>query len=483
MQVRVVSWAFLALFSSTGTVLAAQADDSALRMKTVESGLVPSVSVSGSPAVERTIQDRMRAYHVPGVSIAVIQDYRIDWAKGYGVMDLGSKVPVSPETRFQAGSISKPVAAAGALKLVEDGKVALDEDVNAKLRSWKVPENAFTREQKVTLRRLLSHSAGLTVHGFPGYPADAPLPSLIDILNGKNGANTPAVVVDTLPGTAWRYSGGGITVMQLLMTDVTGSAFADLMQRLVLSKVGMSNSSYQQPVPAVVRPFTATGYNPAGMPVPGKYHTYPEMAAAGLWTTPTDLAKFCIEIQKSREGHSNAILNKKSVTEMLTLQKGEWGLGFQLNLQAEAPRFLHGGADEGFRAELICGFDGSGAIVMANSDNGSAVAHEVIQAIANAYHWRRMEPKVRSTAPLDAAALQKYAGTYDAGPFGNASIRVQGDHLVTSSALATDLDLYPASEVQFFPLTSDLPDVRFSRDDKGEVVAVSMGALSAKKVR
>ncbi len=219
------------------------------------------------------------------------------------------------------------------------------------------------------------------------------------------------------------------------------------------------------------------------MPVPGKYHTYPEMAAAGLWTTPTVWRKFCIEIQKTREGSSTAILHQQSVTEMLTRQKGEWGLGFQLSLSPDAPRFLHGGADEGFRAELVCGFDGSGAIVMANSDNGSALAHEVIQSIANAYHWRRMEPKVRNTVALDAATLQKYAGNYDAGQFGSASIRVQGDHLVTSSALATDLDLYPASAEQFFPLTSDLPDVRFSRDEKGEVVAVSMGALRAKKVQ
>ena len=181
MQTRILSWVFLALFSSTGTTLVAQADDSALRIATVENGLVPSVSVSGNPAVARKIQDRMRAYHVPGVSIAVIQNYRIDWAKGYGAMDLGTRAPVSPETRFQAGSISKPVAAAGALKLVEEGQLSLDEDVNAKLHSWKVPENSLTAEQKVTLRRLLSHSAGLTVHGFPGYPAGAPLPSLVDI--------------------------------------------------------------------------------------------------------------------------------------------------------------------------------------------------------------------------------------------------------------------------------------------------------------
>jgi CubicO group peptidase (beta-lactamase class C family) len=479
MQTRFLLRAFLALFSST--VLVAQLDDIAVRIDAVENGLAPSVSVSGSTAIARTIQDRMRTYHVPGVSVAVIQNYRIDWAKGYGVTDLGSKLPVSAETRFQAGSISKPVAVAGALRLVQDGTLSLDEDVNQKLRSWKVPENAFTRQQKVTLRQLMSHSAGLTVHGFPGYPADATLPSVTDILNGKNGANTAAVVVDTIPGTRWRYSGGGITVMQLLMTDAAASTFPELMQRLVLSKVGMANSSYQQPLPAAVRAFAATGYNPAGIPVRGKYHTYPEMAAAGLWTTPTDLAKFCIEIQKSREGRSTAVLNKQSVTEMLTRQIGDWGLGFQLSLSPEAPRFLHGGADEGFRAELVCGFDGTGAIVMANSDNGSAFAHEVIQSIAKAYHWRRMEPKVRSTAPLDAAALQKYAGTYDAGQL--ASIRVQGDHLVTSSGLATDLELYPASAEQFFPLTSDLPDVRFSRDDRGTVVAVSMGALSAKKVR
>jgi len=168
---------------------------------------------------------------------------------------------------------------------------------------------------------------------------------------------------------------------------------------------------------------------------------------------------------------------------MLNQQKGEWGLGFQLSLSAEAPRFLHGGADEGFRAELVCGFDGTGAIIMTNSDNGSALAHEVIQSIANAYHWPRMGPKIRAAVSLGTAELQKYAGVYDAGPFGNANIRVQDDHLVTSSALATDLDLYPASVEQFFPLTSDVPDVWFSRDDKGEVVVVRMGALSAKKVR
>lgn len=229
----------------------------------------------------------------------------------------------------------------------------------------------------------------------------------------------------------------------------------------------MAQSSYEQPLPESARPFAATGYNPAAMPVPGKYHAYPEMAAAGLWTTPSDLARFCIAIQKSREGSKGALLKKDSADKMLTIEKGEWGLGFQLSLSPDASWFQHGGADEGFRAQLICGFDGEGAVVMANSDNGSALAHEIIQGIAEVYHWRRMDPKPREAVILDSKALQQYAGTYQTAQFGPANIRVDGDHLVTSSALASDLEFYPASPQKFFPLTSDLPEITFTLDEQG----------------
>jgi CubicO group peptidase (beta-lactamase class C family) len=220
------------------------------RIKRVENNLLPPVRIKGDPAGKMNIAERMKHYKVPGVSIAVINNGRMEWAKGYGERAAGTNLPVTPETLFQAGSISKPVAALGALKMVQDGKLSLDEDVNRKLVSWKIPENEFTKEQKVTLRRLLTHSAGTSVWGFPGYSADTKsLPAVPQILDGSAPANTKAVRVTEAPGTRWSYSGGGFTVMQLLMTDVSGKPLPQLMSDTVLKKLGMKNSTYQQPLP------------------------------------------------------------------------------------------------------------------------------------------------------------------------------------------------------------------------------------------
>jgi len=236
------------------------------------------------------------------------------------VTEPGGTVPVTPKTLFQAGSISKPVAAAGMLALVQEGKLSLDEDVNQKLKTWKVPENEFTKEQKVTLRRLASHSAGLTVHGFPGYDVDEKVPTLLQIFNGEKPANTAPIRVDFVPGSDERYSGGGVTIEQQLMMDASGKQFPALMKETVLDKIGMNDSSYQQPLPGARAALTAGGARQDGQPVHGKWHVYPEMAAAGLWTTPTDLAKFAIEIALSKQGKSNKVLTQKTTQEMLTLQ-------------------------------------------------------------------------------------------------------------------------------------------------------------------
>lgn len=452
------------------------------RIKAVENGLTTAVVAKGHPSVPKTIEDRLKTYHVPGVSVAVIHGYKIDWAKGYGVMDLATKEAVRTDTRFQAGSISKPVAAVAAMKLVEEGKLALDEDVNRKLQSWKVPDNDFTKRQKVTLRRIMSHSAGLSVHGFPGYQADAAVPSLVEVLDGRPPANTPPIRVDVEPGSIWRYSGGGYTVMQRLMTDVTGEAFPALMSRLVLGRIGMADSTYEQPLPPALRKRAATGYTATRAPIPGKYHTYPEMAAAGLWTTPSDLARFGIEIQNSRTGGSNSILTKPSVSEMLTVQKGEWGLGFTLTTNSPTPRFSHGGADEGFRAECVFDFNGDGAVVMTNSDNGSSLAREIIQSVGAAYGWRNMVPRQREAIALDFAALQKFAGQYQSPQLGLATLRVEGDHLLGSSAAFTDLEFYPLSAVKFFPLTGGFPEITFIKNAQGEVTGATTGEITATRV-
>ena len=355
------------------------------RIRKIEATAI-DIPMGDKEPVRMSLTQLMELYKVPALSIAVIEDFKIAWAKGYGTIGTGSSAPVTTKTLFQAGSISKPVAATGALFLVERGKLSLDEDVNVKLKTWKVPENEFTKDQKVTLRRLMSHTGGLTVHGFPGYDVDEKIPALVQIFNGES-ANTPPIRVDVVPGTLERYSGGGVTIEQQLMMDVTGKSFPELMRETVLDKVGMTDSSYEQPLPAARAAMTAIGTYSDGRPVHGKWHIYPEMAAAGLWTTPTDLAKFAIEIANSRHGKSNRVLSQKMTEEMLTPVMDGAGLGFFV--EKENPgQFGHGGADEGFQALLTMNSEtGKGVAIMADSDNGITVANYVERRIAQEYAW------------------------------------------------------------------------------------------------
>lgn len=347
----------------------------------------------------------MELYKIPAVSVAVIDNYKIAWAKAYGVTEAGGTTPVTTHTLFQAGSISKPVTAAGALCLVERGKLSLDQDVNKKLVSWKVPENEFTQDQKVTLRRLMSHSAGLTVHGFPGYAAGQPIPTVVQVLNGEKPANTEPVRVFFVPGTKSIYSGGGITIEQLLMQDVTGKPFPALMDELVLGPIGMADSTYEQPLSPAREAFAASGTYISGSVVPGKRHVYPEMAAAGLWTTPTDLAKFAIEITLSKQNRSNRVLSQSMTREMLTPVSDHTALGFFVGIGDIPDAFGHGGADEGFQAQLIMLADsGHGAVVMADSDNGINFADFLIASIAKEYAWKSNPAKPSTFSILSLIA-------------------------------------------------------------------------------
>ena len=351
------------------------------------------------PPLRLDLNQLMKLYHVPALSIAVIDNFRIVWAQAYGAVETGSATPVTTHTLFQAGSISKPVAATGALYLVEQGKLSLDEDVNRKLKTWKVPDNDFTRGEKVTLRRLMSHTAGLTVHGFPGYDVNAPWPRLVQIFNGEKPANTAPIRVDLVPGTQFRYSGGGVTIEQQLMMDVTGEPFPALMRRIVLDKIGMTDSSYEQPLPPALAARTAAGTYADGRTVHGRWHVYPEMAAAGLWTTPTDLSKFAIEIAFSRQGKSNRVLSQEMTRQMLTPVLDEAGLGFFLE-KNHPGQFGHNGDDEGFQALLTMNYEsGQGAAMMADSENGIAAADLVLRRIAQEYGWKNV-PETGTVAAL-----------------------------------------------------------------------------------
>jgi CubicO group peptidase (beta-lactamase class C family) len=329
----------------------------------------------------------MTADRVPGISIAVIHNGEIEWAQGFGVAQLDG-APVTAETLFQSGSISKPVAAMAALRLVQEGKLSLDTDVNQALTSWRIPPSAAAPGAVVTLRELLNHTAGLTVQGFPGYAAGAPIPTLVQILNGERPANTAPIRLEAAPGSRWKHSGGGYTVMQQLLIDVAHEQFAKLMRDAVLVPIGMTRSTYEQTLPVELRAGAATPYNVDGTPVAGGPHAYPEMAAAGLWTTPTDLARYVIEIQRSLRGDANHVLSVEMTKQMLLTGQGNYGLGLVIGGSPENPYFSHGGINAGFENSLVAyQRTGEGAVVMTNAQGGQQLADAVIRSIASVYGW------------------------------------------------------------------------------------------------
>ena len=455
------------------------------RIAHVESSLVTQNVVRGEAAPRLTIEERMRFYDVPAVSIAVIDDGRIAWARAWGEAEAGSGVPADTATLFQAASISKPVAALAAMRLVEQGRLALDEDVNARLTSWRVPENAHTATEKVTLRRLLSHSAGTTVHGFPGYAADAAVPTTVQVLDGRAPANTAPVRVDTTPGSLWRYSGGGYTIVQLLMTDVAGQPFAELMREQVLRPAGMVHSTFAQPLPADRARQAATAHDGGGAPWPGGYHTYPEQAAAGLWTTPSDLARLLIDVRRAHAGEAGRVVTPQTARTMLTRQAGEYGLGFGLPGGGDTLIFSHGGSNEGFRAYAAMeAHSGDGVVVMTNGENGATLAMEILRAISREYDMPFARPTERDAIPMDAAALAEYAGTYALAPPSPGGRGIVVDLRVEDGVLRADVPvagwanraMRASAPDTFFFL--DSPGVfTFERNADGAITAVTVTGL------
>lgn len=404
------------------------------RIARVEASLAPRLFAEGQP-IKWTLQERMKHHRVPGVGIAVINDGKLEWARGYGTLEAGGAEPVNAETVFQAASISKPVSALALLRLVEAGKLQLDQDVNEVLKTWKVPENNFTAEEKVTLRRLLSHTAGLTVHGFRGYAEGETVPNLVQILDGKRPSNSGAIRVDVKPGTLERYAGGGYVVMHQLVRDVTAGSFEALLQSSVFTPLGMTRSTFEQPLPAAWWANAARAHGGDGKPISGKWHTYPELAPDGLWTTPADLARFAIELQQSLRGESNKVVSAAMTKQMLTRQLRSMGLGIVVAGADATLRFEHGGANEGYRCHLVAYASGRGCVVMTNSDRGDALAAEIERAIANEYEWPDYRPVARKSVPVDPEVLAGYVGSYrtlNDGPTMN--VRVY------QNALAVDVD-------------------------------------------
>lgn len=467
---------FLIVFTFFITVLSScspkETDKDLALIEKIENNLLPAMIIEGDSLQTYNINERMEHYNIPGVSIAFINDGKVKWAKGYGYLSAESTQPVNENTLFQAASVSKPVAAMAALHLVDDGKLGLDDDVNIHLKGWKVEENDYTTIDKVTLRRILSHSAGLTVHGFGGYSSADTIPGILQILNGEEPANSHRIYTDTIPGTIYRYSGGGYTVMQKLLTDITGMTFPDLMNMYVLEPVGMINSTYKQPLPGELAGNAAIGHKPDGSKVPGKWHSYPEMAAAGLWTTPTDLLKYALEVQYSLNGQANNVISQKMTEEMLTSQINSHGLGPALSDESNSPGFSHGGANEGYRCQLFAFTGGQGLVIMTNSDNGGQLIPEILRSFSAVYSWPVYKPDEKTIIEIREDDLSQYAGNYSFNWQGTEMIialSVTGGHLKGKQLWDNiSFDIYPESDLLFFNIDDGAP-FEFKRNESGEI--------------
>jgi CubicO group peptidase (beta-lactamase class C family) len=434
-------------------------------IRAVETQLASPVEIINRPLPRRSLRAEMQKNHVPAVSIAVIRHGTIDWTKSYGIKrEDGS--PVTTDTLFQAASISKSVTTMTALALVEKGKLSLDAPINTQLKSWTLPDNQFTAQQPVTLRELLSNTGGTSVIGFGSFPRGAPLPTLKQILDGTPPANSPPVRVIAKPGTKYNYSGGGFEIVEQAIKDATGKSFSEVTRETILEPAGMNHSNFQQPIDASLLNEVAFPVDAHGNWIAGGPPTLPELGAGGLWTTPTDLARLIIELQKSLAGTTENILSSASAHLMLTPVKENYGLGVEISTDGGKLSFEHTGSNNGYQAMYVAYADGDGAVVMTSSDNGFAVIAQIVPTLARVYGWEAYAPEKRSQADVPFTKQLPYTGSYLTKDGYSFKIAPLDGHLEFSGLGHSGSTLLLSSPKTFF-VTDNTMQITFDTIDHG----------------
>jgi CubicO group peptidase (beta-lactamase class C family)/imidazolonepropionase-like amidohydrolase len=442
----------LSVTSGTQSVVHGSPTDSArlARIERIERRLLPATPLTTDRDSGWTVLDRLRAHHVPGLSVAVVHAGQIAWTRSYGVRSAAEPHAITDSTVFQAGSLSKPLATFGVLRLVSNGKLGLDDDVNRYLTRWKVPTNRFTRAAPVTLRHLLSHRAGVNVRGFDGYQRGAALPTLVDVLNGAPPANSPPITIDTMPGAINRYSGGGFEIAQLALEDVTRQHFDAWMRANIFNELGLRRTTYSEMDDTSNAGDIALGHTGAGGLIDGGWRVLPEMAAASLWSTPSELARVVIALQQAAKGERVAGIPANVSTEMLRLHGENQGLG--IGLKGGVPfRFSHAGSNDGYRAMLIGYLDrDDGIVLMTNGDGGNALLMEYARAVAREYGWADLVPRTRAVVPVSTATRAALVGRYRLGPNWEIEISELDGQLVAGPRGRRPLPILAETDSTFF---------------------------------
>lgn len=410
--VRLAATALLALISLTAGATAASTDS---LIAQVESNLLPNHIIKGQTPYR--LQERMEHYGVPGISIALIDDLEVRWIAQYGVASVGSREPVRARTLFNVGSMSKAVASAAILALVELDRVDLDGDIDPQLCSWHIPPNDFTAESPITPRQLMNHSAGLPHRPPFNYTADA-LPTTMQMINGQPPSRSKPLQVVQRPGTRFQYSNGGFTVLQILTEDVTGLTYDEAVRELVFDPLGLDDATFQTPLSATRMATAATGHDRDGSILADPPRWMAHTAAGGLWITAQDYARFVVEIQKSVLGESNRLFSRELAEAMTSPHAAEqYGLGvFLYEGDGSEPYFSHIGDGPGF----VGGYtshrtSGDAVVVLTNGKGGINLCREILRSAARVYDWPGYLPPVQTEIPLDDDELAAIAGRYRIG--------------------------------------------------------------------
>ena len=468
-----VKSAAVILFLTAGFVLTGcetQASLTKKRVRQIEKGLLRTVYIKGSKIDKMPLTRRMEFYKVPGVSIAVIDRYQVEWAKAYGYRDIRDYRPLTTESLFQAGGLSRPVTAAAVLGLAAKGRIDMDEDVASSLRSWRLPPRAPGSQgvNRITPRNLLTHSAGLSGQIFPGYPAKDPLPDLRRVLDGERPAVNLPVLEGLQPGKT-RESESAYVILQLLLTDLEGKTFPRIMKETVLDPLGLKNSTFEVFLPAELKDRTASGHLREGQGVEGDWFNYPESAAKGLWTTPGDYAGFLVEILGEAMGRSSKLLSHEAARTMLTAQAGNQSYGFTVEGTGDDANFNVQGKTCGYSSfAIVFPGRGQGVVVMTNSDNGGLLTEEILRAVSAAYGWGLFKPEEKSLFRLDPSAYRDYVGLYEVAPDYHLDMSFEDYYLVIQPTGQARTKFYVESQTVFFSIDPYIR-IQFRRDDKGAV--------------
>ena len=452
----------------------------------IENSLTPALVINGIHTEPLTLADAMKEHNVPAVSIAFFDNGSIQWKKTYGSTTSSNGAVIDDHTLFQAASISKPVSALGAMRLSQENNLDINEDLNIYLDEWKLQNSTFKNSDKATLKDILSHSGGITVSGFGGYDTGSQIPSLTQILNGEAPANSKPIIQDTTAGSLWRYSGGGFVILQKIMEDVSDIPFEEYMQLKVLTPMKMTSSTFAQYDPETNNKNIAIGHDGQGEPIRGKWKVHPEKAAAGLWTTPSDLALFAISIQKAYAGEKQSIVSESIAKKMLENQFDGWGLGMDISNKDGILRMLHGGSNSGYRCQLVAEANlGQGVVIMTNGDGGETVIQDLLRSISSHYNWNIYKPKEKTVITLSDTEKSKLIGRFSMSGNDQVVAEITASEIGLNVSQTWDGQSYlilPESESLFFRNTDGVP-IEFLTNDTGEITGlIAGGELSFNKL-